>query len=426
MRIKLHLIIFLLLSLFFGFFSVKNANAASYSMTASSYHLDLTTNKITFKATNPTVDFDQTDRIDLIVYSGSTVVYRTNWPNNPNCTFGSATEYHCNDNVLTSISPVSPSHSLFICMYGEFDTNTYCSQELSYSDLTANQQTINLSLYHLDTATNQLTFIATNPSINFDQTDRIDLAITNDPYIITGTGVSYRQDWPNNPSCSFDSGTEYHCNNNAIPHLGTPASTVYLCMYGEFDNRMWCSQAISYFDLITNIPNITYFNANDGTNFSRSLMPFSSGVATQTKNSDGSITVIINNTSGYADSGFSLYKGTLGDLPNFTINGTGDQFGLNLWFDTGNDNDFFTWSSNVLTGLNGDTYALGPSSSSGTTSVNGSTQFYLMSDGQNHTFSDLKSGNVSGIGANTKVAVWVGVSTNSGSKSSTINSISGL
>jgi Concanavalin A-like lectin/glucanases superfamily len=171
---------------------------------------------------------------------------------------------------------------------------------------------------------------------------------------------------------------------------------------------------------------ITYYNSNDGTSFSRSASPITSGVATQTANTDGSVTVSINNVTSYADSGFDLYEGTLGNLPDFTVSGTGDQYGLNVWLDTGGDNDFFAWNSGVETGLNGDTYALGPASSSGTDAITGSSQFYLLSDGQNHTLSDLRNGNVSGISSSTKVAVWVGVNTSSGSKSATINTISGL
>ncbi len=171
---------------------------------------------------------------------------------------------------------------------------------------------------------------------------------------------------------------------------------------------------------------VSYYTKNDGANFSRSTASFATGVATQSSNSDGSISVNVNSASGYADSGFVLYEGTLGDLPNFTVNGTGDQYGLNLWLDTSNNNDFFAWSSNVLTSLDSDTYALGPSSSSGTDAITGSSNFYLMSDSQNHSLADLRSGSVSGVSSSTKVAVWVGVNTTSGSTSATIQSISGL
>ncbi len=175
-------------------------------------------------------------------------------------------------------------------------------------------------------------------------------------------------------------------------------------------------------------PQPTYYTKNDGTNFVRSTSPFESGVATQSINSDGSVTVSVNSAPGYADSGYVLYEGTLGNLPDFAVNGSGDNFGLNLWFDTGNNNEYFAWdSSNVLTSLNGDTYGLSSGSQSGSLSVSNSTQFFMMSDGQNHSLSDLKNGYVSGIDSNTKVAVWIGVDVASGgSTSATISSVSGL
>jgi virginiamycin B lyase len=175
-------------------------------------------------------------------------------------------------------------------------------------------------------------------------------------------------------------------------------------------------------------PQPAYYTKNDGTNFSRSTSPFESGVATQIVNADGSVTVSVNSAPGYADSGYVLYEGTLGSLPDFTVNGTGSNFGLNLWFDTSNNNEYFAWDSNgVLTSLDSDTYGLGPTSSSGALAVNGSAQFYMMSDGQSHSLSDLKNGLVSGISSSTKVAIWIGVDVGSGgSTSATINSISGL
>jgi len=174
------------------------------------------------------------------------------------------------------------------------------------------------------------------------------------------------------------------------------------------------------------LPAINYFSVNDGSSFSRKTTPPTSGVSTQTINSDGSVTVAVNSAPGYADSGFTLYSGTLGDLPNFTVSGTG-SYGLNLWFDSNNDNSIFQWDSNgVLTSLNGDTYGLGPSSSSGTLAISGSSQFYMMSNGQTYSLSDLKNGSVSGISSSTKVTIWIGVNVGSGSTSATISSISGL
>jgi hypothetical protein len=168
----------------------------------------------------------------------------------------------------------------------------------------------------------------------------------------------------------------------------------------------------------------TYYTKNDGTNFIRSTTPFISGIETQTATSVGSLTVSVNGSTGYADSGVALYEGTLGNLGNFTVTGTGN-YSLNLWFDVNNDNEFFAWnSSGVLSGLNGDTYGLGPSSSSsGKLAITNASQFYVLSDGQNHSLANLKSGAVTGISSSTKVAIWLGVSTNSGSVSATITGI---
>jgi hypothetical protein len=81
-----------------------------------------------------------------------------------------------------------------------------------------------------------------------------------------------------------------------------------------------------------------------------------------------------------------------------------------------------------MTGLGGDTYALSNGSQSGVLSVNGSTSFLLMPSGPSYTLTELKNGSPSGIGANTKVAIWIGVDTvtGGGSTSATITSISGL
>lgn len=175
------------------------------------------------------------------------------------------------------------------------------------------------------------------------------------------------------------------------------------------------------------VPQPTYFTANNGTDFARLTSPFVSGVATQAVNADSSIALNVTNTSTYADSGFVLYEGTLGNLPNFTTIGTGDQYGLNLWFDTNNNNEYFAWDSNgILTGLNGETYALSNGSQNGAENVNGNTNFFLMSDGQSYSLADLKAGLAPGINANTKVAVWIGVNTANGSTSSTIQSVNGL
>jgi hypothetical protein len=154
---------------------------------------------------------------------------------------------------------------------------------------------------------------------------------------------------------------------------------------------------------------VTYYTANDGVNFSRSTVPITTGVATQAAVGDA-VTVAISNTSGYADSGVAFYAGRLGDLPNFTLTGAGTAYSLNLWFDTNNDGEYFAWSSNVLTGLAGDNYGLGPSSVGGTLTMNDSSSFGMMSGSYGpFTLGQLKAGAVSGITADTHVAIWIGV-----------------
>lgn len=200
--------------------------------------------------------------------------------------------------------------------------------------------------------------------------------------------------------------------------------------YWSVDNGGVSESPESSSFLISALPAITNFTANNGTQFSRQVTPFTSGVSTQTINSDGGVTVNVNDAPGYADSGFYLYKSTLGDLPNFTVNSSSGDFGLNLWFDNENLGDFFQWNdSGVMTGLGGDTYGLSSGSSGGALSVNGDTSFFMMDDGQSYTLSQLIAGDdsTSGINSSTPVTVWIGVDTPSGgSASATISSISGL
>jgi streptogramin lyase len=177
------------------------------------------------------------------------------------------------------------------------------------------------------------------------------------------------------------------------------------------------------------LPLISYFTANNGSTFSRQTTPYAAGVSTQTINSDGSVTVNVNDASGYADSGFYLYDGPLSGLPNFTVDSSGGDFGLNLWFDSANIGDFFQWDNNVLSSLDGDTYGLSSGSTGGTLSVSGDTSFYMLDAGQNYTLSQLINGDdtASGVNGSTNVAVWIGVDVgDGGSTSATISSISGL
>ncbi len=171
---------------------------------------------------------------------------------------------------------------------------------------------------------------------------------------------------------------------------------------------------------------ITYYNKNDGSDFYRSTTPYVSGIETQSDNPDGSVTVKIDNAAGYVDSGFSIYFGKLADLKPLTLSGVGDDYGLNLWFDTSNNGEFFAWdSSGKLTSLDGDTYGLGPTSSGGNLTVDGSSLFWMMTAPYgSYSLEDLKSGSFPRITGDTYVAIWVGIDAFSESQSATLTSLS--
>lgn len=169
-----------------------------------------------------------------------------------------------------------------------------------------------------------------------------------------------------------------------------------------------------------NVPKGIYYTINNGTNFLRSSNPFKDGDATQSQN-PRHVTVSISQPEGtYADSGFVLYIGPLSGIDSINVTGRGDTFNLNLWFDTNIDGDFFLWDGtlegapfNTMTGLGGDIYAGCGPSVNGILSVEGTTSCgFLTAPGGNYTLSQLKSGAVTGIDGNTKVAIWIGVSGN--------------
>ena len=126
------------------------------------------------------------------------------------------------------------------------------------------------------------------------------------------------------------------------------------------------------------------------------------------------------NAGSYADAGIVLYFDgslTLGQLDSVTISTAASDPGnttpsVNLWLDSNPDNQFFAFSGERFTGLEGDSY-------SGATvpgNIDGSTGFYMLGgngSGGTYTLADLQSGMVSGIGANTKVALWIGITNGS-------------
>jgi hypothetical protein len=164
---------------------------------------------------------------------------------------------------------------------------------------------------------------------------------------------------------------------------------------------------------------VTYYTANNGSDFMRSTKPFRSGVATQNHRRDA-VMVRIDNDGQYADSGIVVYSGKLGRLGAFTLKGKGSPFGMNLWFDVDNDGEYFAWDGKILAGLGADTYGLGPSSVDDTLTVDGSSTFFMMTPPYGQpTLNDLKAGAFAGIDSDTHVAIWIGVSGTS-SNSATI------
>lgn len=149
------------------------------------------------------------------------------------------------------------------------------------------------------------------------------------------------------------------------------------------------------------------------------------------KKGHGPVDLSISGVDGYADDGFYKPVGTLGDLSGYTIKGQGDAFSTNLWFDTNATDDattaYFAWSGDCLTGLGGDGYGLGPTSTpSGhdkqTLTVNDASTYFIIGGCStdagtvsNVTLAQLKAGTCAGIDASTPVAAWIGSNTSSGS-----------
>ena len=212
---------------------------------------------------------------------------------------------------------------------------------------------------------------------------------------------------------------------NAVPNLGWSGST---------SPDLYCEVTQGGVTSITPLVagEVSFYTLNfNNAPFTRSLNPMNmtagSASASQSVNPDGSVSLNINNSPGYADSGFYLYTGTLGNLNNVLIkssNGSG-PFSVNIWFDRDNDGETFTWNNNVYQGVDNDAYILGPSSQNGTHTINSGSQFNsLIPGGGNYTLAQLKSGVAPGINSNTQIAIWVGIAVNSGSQNATIQSMS--
>ena len=167
---------------------------------------------------------------------------------------------------------------------------------------------------------------------------------------------------------------------------------------------------------------VTHYTAYKGGAFVRSSAPMTSGVATQER-SVSSVTVRIDGATQYTDSGFVVYQGPLSGIGDFALTGEGDTFSLNLWFDRDHDGEFFSWpSGSVMAGLGADAYILGQGSVGGVLNINGASPFTSLNPGGgNYTLAQLKAGAAPGIDAATPVAIWVGINTSSGDRSSTVS-----
>lgn len=166
------------------------------------------------------------------------------------------------------------------------------------------------------------------------------------------------------------------------------------------------------------------------------------GTDSQSRNpaGNGPVGLSISGATTYTDNGFYAPVGTLGDLAGYSVHGRG-AFGDNLWFDANTTDDtstngpWFDWSGgspDCLTSLGGDSYGLGPSSTSNggdqsEVTVNDSSTFFMVggcgTQGFNVTLAQLKAGACPGIDSSTPVALWIGITAPAGgSQSATIDS----
>jgi hypothetical protein len=156
--------------------------------------------------------------------------------------------------------------------------------------------------------------------------------------------------------------------------------------------------------------NVDGFSVN-----STGLTPFGATSWAQSVQSGSSWTVQAGQLPGsYADAGIVLgFDGslTLGQLQSVTVStlaGSNATPMVNLWLDTGGDDQFFSFTGEQFSSLNGDAYfgATTPGDISTT-----STFGFLGGPGSyaQYTLAQLQSGDRAGIDANTKVALWIGV-----------------
>jgi len=141
----------------------------------------------------------------------------------------------------------------------------------------------------------------------------------------------------------------------------------------------------------------------------------------------GSVINLSSSAGGSSTSGVIVYfDGSLklGGLNGGSFANTGSTLTMNVYLDTGNDGQFFSFTGNQFTGLAGDSYGSATLAATGG-SFDDNTAF-TKSGGigaltSTFTLGQLKAGAVTGIDAQTRVAFWIG---GGNSFSSTISNIS--
>lgn len=114
---------------------------------------------------------------------------------------------------------------------------------------------------------------------------------------------------------------------------------------------------------------------------------------------------------------------TLSQLNSLSISGSGPYY-VNLWFDTGNDGQFFAFdSTGKLTSTNGDVYGEWGLGATNTISLSNSDTWIKNGSATVYTITGLQNGNYPGINGNTKVAICIGNGDNPDGESTVINSI---
>jgi hypothetical protein len=125
----------------------------------------------------------------------------------------------------------------------------------------------------------------------------------------------------------------------------------------------------------------------------------------------------------YTDAGIIIgFDGSLllGNLESLTFESTGDPIALSLFLDTSGNGQFLSFSEGVYTGEGGDStfiktdltgHVLDSTTSLAIWSLNGTRQ--PSNPFSYYTLSQLQSGTINGINSSTRVAIWLGINSDS-------------